>query len=61
MKKRAISLEYHPTDSRITLWDNDICQTLTERMGTGGGNVPLVLEVDDAEHNRDIKSGGAPR
>ena len=27
--------------------DDDICQTLNERMGTGGGNVPLVLVVED--------------
>lgn len=24
-------------------------QTLNERMGTGGGNVPLILETDDED------------
>ena len=44
MKKR-IPLEYHPNDSRIRMVDEDICQTLSSRMGTGGGNVPLIFEV----------------
>ena len=34
-------------DSRIKIADDDICQTLNERMGTGGGNVPLIIEVSD--------------
>ena len=40
----AMALESHPTDSRIGIADDDICQTLTSRMGTGGGNVPLLME-----------------
>lgn len=39
----TIVLEHHPMDSRISINDTGICQTLSERMGTGGGNVPLVL------------------
>ena len=35
--------ENHPSDSRITESKDGICQTLTSKMGTGGGNVPLVL------------------
>ena len=42
---KYINLEYHPADSRIRIVDNDICQTLSSRMGTGGGNVPLVICV----------------
>lgn len=38
-----IALEHHPNDSRIRISDDGICQSLTSRMGTGGGNVPLVL------------------
>lgn len=36
-------LENHPADSRVTIDDSGTCQTLTSRMGTGGGNVPLVM------------------
>ena len=38
-----VMLEHHPNDSRIKIKDDGICQGLTSRMGTGGGNVPLVL------------------
>ena len=44
---RFIPLENHPADSRVKILDDDICQTLSSRMGTGGGNVPMVIEVDD--------------
>lgn len=40
---KYINLEYHPNDSRVKIRQDSICQTLTSRMGTGGGNVPLVL------------------
>ena len=32
-----INLEHHPNDSRIKIIDGDVCQTLSTRMGTGGG------------------------
>lgn len=38
-------LENHPQDSRVKITENDICQTLDARMGMGGGNVPMILEV----------------
>ena len=41
----AIALESHPADSRIKISDDEICQTLTSRCGTGGGNVPLLMEA----------------
>lgn len=44
---KFIALEHHPNDSRIRLIDNDICQSLTSRMGTGGNNVPLILQIND--------------
>lgn len=50
---KFINLEYHPCDSRIRIVDVDVCQTLNSRMGTGGGNVPLVLEMDDGKDNSD--------
>ena len=39
-----VALEHHPTDSRIKIADDDKSQTLTSRMGTGGNNVPLIME-----------------
>lgn len=39
----AVALENHPADSRVTISEDDKVQTLTSRMGTGGGNVPLVM------------------
>lgn len=39
----AYAVENHPADSRVQLRDDGVVQTLTQRMGTGGGNVPLVL------------------
>ena len=41
----TIALESHPADSRIKISDDEICQTLTSRCGTGGGNVPLLMEA----------------
>ena len=39
----AVALENHPTDSRVKLSADGKVQTLTSRMGTSGGNVPLVI------------------
>lgn len=36
-------LKHHPNDSRVTIAEDGICQSLTSRMGTGGGNVPIVI------------------
>lgn len=36
--------ETHPADSRVKDM-GDVCQTVTSRWGTGGGNVPLVQSV----------------
>ena len=46
-----ILLEHHPNDSRINVVEDGICQSLTQRMGTGGGNVPLVIEMRDERTN----------
>ena len=40
----AVALENHPADSRIRIEDGDKVQTLTSRCGTGGNNVPLLME-----------------
>lgn len=50
----AIPVENHPNDSRVGICEDGKCQTLTSRMGTGGGNVPLLMEP------RDYKGGYSP-
>ena len=40
----AYAVENHPADSRVNLDESGKVQTLTSRMGTGGGNVPMVME-----------------
>ena len=40
---QPIILESHPNDSRVKIDDSGSIQTLTSRMGTGGGNVPMVM------------------
>lgn len=42
-------LEHHPNDSRLKISEDGICQTLNQRMGTGGGNVPLILAIHEAD------------
>ncbi len=41
----AIAVENYPIDSRAKLSDDNMVQTLTSRMGTGGNNVPLVMKI----------------
>jgi DNA (cytosine-5)-methyltransferase 1 len=38
------AVENHPADSRVDIDETGKVQTLTSRMGTGGGNVPMVME-----------------
>lgn len=40
----AVAIENHPADSRVKVSEDGIVQTLSGRMGTGGGNVPMVME-----------------
>lgn len=44
---RFIALEHHPNDSRVKISEDGICQSLTSRMGTGGNNVPLVMQIEN--------------
>ena len=46
------SVENHPNDSRVGINEDGIVQALTSRMGTGGGNVPMVLALDRASYNQ---------
>lgn len=45
-QKTAVLIDNHPADSRVEIAKDGVCQTLSARMGTGGGNVPLVMETD---------------
>lgn len=51
-------IENHPADSRVTVADDGIVQTLSARMGTGGGNVPLVMIEKDEQDAFVMNSSG---
>lgn len=40
-----LALENHPQDSRVKIATDNVVQTLSGKMGTGGGNTPMVLKV----------------
>lgn len=44
----ALAIENHPNDSRMKICADGTIQTLTGRAGTGGGNVPMVM--NEREH-----------
>ena len=50
----AYSIENHPADSRVDIDESGNVQTLTSRMGTGGGNVPMVMETFHATVYEDV-------
>jgi DNA (cytosine-5)-methyltransferase 1 len=55
------SVENHPNDSCVGINEDGIVQALTSRMGTGGGNVPMVLAIgtshaDDVVRMDDVVS-----
>lgn len=43
--REAVPIENHPNDSRAKICEDGIVQTLSGRMGTGGNNTPLVMEM----------------
>jgi DNA (cytosine-5)-methyltransferase 1 len=45
-ERHAVCVENHPNDSRVKISEDGTVQTLSSRMGTGGGNVPMVMEQD---------------
>lgn len=49
----VIGIENHPNDSRVNFDESGTVQTLTGRMGTGGGNVPMVMEQKDPVYGID--------
>lgn len=52
-----IMLENHPNDSRVKIDESGNSQTLTSRMGTGGGNVPMLMEPIAFNGRQDPVSG----
>lgn len=52
----ALVLENHPNDSRIKIKEDGIFQTLSSRMGTGGNNVPMVMEQKESVLPKDVDS-----
>ena len=56
---QPMSIENHPADSRVNIDESGKVQTLTSRMGTGGGNVPMVMEPQLFEnHSQDTRYKG---
>lgn len=43
VKPPGVAIEFNPTDTRIAVREDGICQTLCSRMGTGGNQVPLAM------------------
>lgn len=49
-------IDQNPTDARYTMNRNGVCQTVTARFGTGGGNTPIVIidgETDEQTQQPD--------
>lgn len=55
VEDEAVFIENHPNDSRVDI--SDMCQTLTGKMGTGGNNVPLVMNKEVAA----FSAGAGPK
>ena len=55
---QPLIVENHPTDGRVKVREDDTCQTLTGRAGTGGGNVPLVAEPITLKIRAGCSGGG---
>jgi DNA (cytosine-5)-methyltransferase 1 len=55
-------IENHPNDSRVKFSENNTIQTLSSSMGTGGGNVPLVLQepilLESNQNHATIQTNG---
>lgn len=58
--KYTLAVENHPADSRVNIDASGKCQTLTSRMGTGGGNVPLVLCMATQQGGAEIAENLCP-
>ena len=54
------SVENHPADSRVNIDKSGKVQTLTSRMGTGGGNVPMIMEPEPVIRMATLQAQGVP-
>jgi len=50
----AVIFENHPTDCRIKIEEDGTTQTLTARMGTGGMNTALVMELTECDQRKTL-------
>lgn len=57
MNSEFYMIENHPADSRVKFDNSGSCQTLSARMGTGGGNVPLLLVRSDVSRTPEEDGG----
>ena len=60
----AVALNNHPQDSRITIAEDGIVQTLSGQMGTGGNNTPMVMQalgIDRAAFNQGANAQYTPQ
>ena len=56
--RNYVVLENHPADSRVKISEDGTVRALTSRVGTGGGNVPMVFsEVAAARCAQDGRGG----
>lgn len=53
----AMALQHNPTDSRIKIEEDGNVQTLCSRMGTGGNNVPLLMQEEPVPVTMKIRCG----
>lgn len=54
----SLPVENHPQDCRVKISENGIVQTLSGKMGTGGGNVPLTLQATLLRMREGCTGGG---
>ena len=58
----VLAIENHPMDSRVKVSEDGIVQTLNGRMGTGGGNVPMIMEepilLESNQNHATIQTNG---
>ena len=57
----GVAIEFNPTDSRIKIKEDGICQTLCSRMGTGGNYVPLTFTLPYCKGTRPHSSDEAQK
>jgi DNA (cytosine-5)-methyltransferase 1 len=52
-------IENHPADSRVKLSSDGVVQTLSSRMGTGGGDIPLIINPIAVHQNQngEVRAG----